>query len=90
MQYEGARKDGDWRLAPEREQVGASIKFFAEAIMNRIPVAAVRLNPRLLTKLENIINRALEKNRLRYQHASDMRAELQRLKRDTDSVGLPK
>jgi hypothetical protein len=44
------------------------------------------LNPDLPPKLEDIINRAMEKDRdLRYQHASDMRAELQRLKRDTDS-----
>ena len=56
-----------------------------EAILNRAPVAPVRLNP-YLRKLEEVINRALEKDRdLRYQHASDLRAELQRLKRDTDS-----
>jgi eukaryotic-like serine/threonine-protein kinase len=57
-----------------------------EAILNRAPLPALRLNPDLPPKLEDIINRALEKDRnLRYQHASDMRAELQRLKRDTDS-----
>ena len=57
-----------------------------EAILNRGPVAPVRLNPDLPPKLEELINRALEKDRnLRYQHASDLRAELQRLKRDTDS-----
>ena len=57
-----------------------------EAILNRAPVAPVRLNPDLPAKLEEVINRALEKDRdLRYQHASDLRAELQRLKRDTDS-----
>jgi formylglycine-generating enzyme required for sulfatase activity/predicted Ser/Thr protein kinase/dienelactone hydrolase len=57
-----------------------------EAILNRGPVAPVRLNPDLSPKLEELINRALEKDRnLRYQHASDLRAELQRLKRDTDS-----
>jgi serine/threonine protein kinase/TolB-like protein len=57
-----------------------------DAILNRAPVAPVRLNPDLPEKLEDIINRALEKDRnLRYQHASDMRAELQRLKRDTES-----
>ena len=57
-----------------------------DGIMNRTPVAPVRLNPDLPPKLEDIINRALEKDReLRYQHASDMRSELLRLKRDTDS-----
>src|SRR5436190_7273762 len=57
-----------------------------EAILSRAPVSSVRLNPDLPAELERIINRALEKDRnLRYQHASEMRAELQRLKRDTDS-----
>jgi serine/threonine protein kinase/Tol biopolymer transport system component len=57
-----------------------------DAILNREPVAPVRLNPDLPAKVEEIINRAIEKDRnLRYQHASDLRAELQRLKRDTDS-----
>src|SRR6267143_1622905 len=57
-----------------------------EAILNRGPVAPVRLNPDLPPKLEELINRALEKDRnLRYQHASEIRTDLQRLKRDTDS-----
>src|SRR5262249_13458669 len=57
-----------------------------EAILNRAPVPAVRLNPDLPPRFEDIINRALEKDReLRYQHASEMKAELLRLKRDTDS-----
>jgi eukaryotic-like serine/threonine-protein kinase len=57
-----------------------------ESILNRAPLSPVRLNPDLPPKLEDIINRALEKDRdLRYQHASDLRAELKRLKRDTDS-----
>jgi eukaryotic-like serine/threonine-protein kinase len=57
-----------------------------DAILNRVPVAPVRLNPDLPPKLEDIINKALEKDRsLRYQHASDMRTDLQRLKRDTDT-----
>ena len=56
------------------------------SILERNPIPPVRLNPELSAELERIINRALEKDRnLRYQHASDMRAELQRLKRDTDS-----
>jgi serine/threonine protein kinase/tetratricopeptide (TPR) repeat protein len=57
-----------------------------EAILNRAPVPPVRLNPSLPPKFEDIINRALEKDRdLRYQHASEMKSELMRLKRDTDS-----
>ena len=57
-----------------------------DAILNRAPVAPVRLNPAMPAKLEDIIHRAIEKDpSLRYQHASDMRADLQRLKRDTDS-----
>ncbi len=57
-----------------------------QAILDRAPVSPVRLNPDLPSKLEDIINKALEKERnLRYQHASDMRTDLQRLKRDTDS-----
>ena len=57
-----------------------------DAILNRTPVAPVRLNSAVPPKLEDIIIRALEKDRdLRYQHASDMRSELQRLKRDTES-----
>ena len=57
-----------------------------EAILSRAPISPVRLNPDLPAELERIINRALEKDRnLRYQHASEIRAELQRLKRDTDS-----
>src|SRR5438876_6535268 len=57
-----------------------------DAILNRIPVASMRLNPDLPPKLEDVINKALEKDRnMRYQHASEMRTDLQRLKRDTDS-----
>jgi serine/threonine-protein kinase len=57
-----------------------------EAILNRAPTPPVRLNPAIPPQLEMIIAKALEKDRrLRYQTASDMRADLQRLKRDTDS-----
>jgi eukaryotic-like serine/threonine-protein kinase len=57
-----------------------------DAILNRAPVAPVRLNPEIPAELERIINKSLEKDRdLRYQHASDMRADLKRLKRETDS-----
>jgi Tol biopolymer transport system component len=65
---------------------GESSATIFEAILNRAPAPAVRLNPDLPPKLEDIINKALEKDRnLRYLHASDMRTDLQRLKRDTDS-----
>ena len=57
-----------------------------EAILNRAPVPPIRLNPELPPKLEDIINKAIDKDRnLRYQHASDLRTDLQRLKRETDS-----
>jgi len=56
------------------------------SILERNPIAPVRLNPDLSPTLERIISKALEKDRdLRYQHASEIRADLQRLKRDTDS-----
>jgi serine/threonine protein kinase/tetratricopeptide (TPR) repeat protein len=65
---------------------GESSAMICEAIVNRAPVAVVRLNHDVPPKLEDIINRALEKDReLRYQHASEMRSELQRLKRDTET-----
>jgi eukaryotic-like serine/threonine-protein kinase len=65
---------------------GESSAMICEAIVNRAPVALVRLNHDVPPKLEDIINKALEKDRnLRYQHASDMRTDLQRLKRDTET-----
>ena len=57
-----------------------------DSILHKAPAAPVRLNPDLPLELERIVNKALEKDRnLRYQHAGDLRADLQRLKRDTDS-----
>ena len=65
---------------------GESTGVIFDGIMNRAPVPAVRLNPDVPPKLVEIINKALEKDRnLRYQHAADMRTDLQRLKRDTES-----
>jgi serine/threonine protein kinase/Tol biopolymer transport system component len=64
---------------------GSSAEIF-KAILDADPVAAVRLNPAVPAELERIISKALEKDRnLRYQSAAEMRADLQRLKRDTDS-----
>src|ERR1700691_2580329 len=65
---------------------GETSGVITEAILNRAPLAPVRLNPELPAKLEDIINKALEKDRdLRYQAASDIRTDLKRLRRDTDS-----
>jgi serine/threonine protein kinase/tetratricopeptide (TPR) repeat protein len=70
---------------------GESSGVISHEILDRDPVAAVRLNPDLPPKLEDIINKALEKDReMRYQHAADMRADLKRLKRETESRhGVP-
>src|SRR5215831_9433320 len=60
-----------------------------ESILNRAAVSPVRINPEIPPKLEEIINKALEKDRnLRYQNAADIRTDLQRLKRDTESTTI--
>jgi serine/threonine protein kinase/tetratricopeptide (TPR) repeat protein len=65
---------------------GSSSAEIFDAILNRTPVAPVRLNPEVPSKLEDIISKALEKDKkLRYQSAAEMRTDLQRLKRDTES-----
>jgi eukaryotic-like serine/threonine-protein kinase len=65
---------------------GESSAMICKAIIDGTPTPPIRFNPDLPQKLEEIINRALEKDwNLRYQHASDMRAELQRLKRHTET-----
>ncbi len=74
---------------------GESSGVICHEILDREPVSPLRLNPDLPPKLEDIINKALEKDRdLRYQHAADMRTDLKRLKRETDtrpgvSAGAP-
>jgi eukaryotic-like serine/threonine-protein kinase len=65
---------------------GDTSGIITDGILNRTPVAPVRLNPDLPAELERVINKALEKDRkLRCQSAAELRADLQRLKRDTDS-----
>jgi Tol biopolymer transport system component/tRNA A-37 threonylcarbamoyl transferase component Bud32 len=78
------------------EMATGALPFAAETsglvfdkILNRAPDAPGRLNPQVPPRLEEIINKALEKDcDLRYQHASDVRTDLQRLKRDVDSVRM--
>ncbi|MGC1168448.1 MAG: serine/threonine-protein kinase, partial [Candidatus Acidiferrales bacterium] len=65
---------------------GNTSAIIHEAILNRAPTPLARVNPEISPDLERIINKALEKDRdLRYQHASDIRTDLKRLRRDTDS-----
>ncbi len=65
---------------------GESSAMICEAIVNRAPVPAIRLNPDIPADLERVIDKALEKDRnLRYQHASDMRTDLERLRRDSST-----
>ena len=68
---------------------GESSGVIFKAILDGSPTSAGRLNPDVPAKLEDIINKALEKDRnLRYQHAADVRTDLQRLKRDSESGHL--
>ncbi len=69
---------------------GESTAVLFEAILNRTPVPLQQLNRDVPADLERIVNKCLEKDRnLRYQHASDIRTDLQRLKRDTESARMP-
>ena len=64
---------------------GETSGVITEAILNRVPIAPLRLNPDMPTELEQIISNALEKDRnMRCQSASEMRADLHRLKRDIE------
>jgi tetratricopeptide (TPR) repeat protein len=65
---------------------GDTSGLISDGILNRTPTAAVRLNPNVPPKLEEILTKSLEKDRkLRYQHAADLRADLQRERRDTET-----
>jgi tetratricopeptide (TPR) repeat protein/predicted Ser/Thr protein kinase len=69
---------------------GGSAGVIFKAILDGTPTSAVRLNPDLPVELERIINKALEKDKnLRYQSAAEIRADIQRLKRDTETARVP-
>jgi len=69
---------------------GKNAAVMHDAILNRVPIPVARVNPDSPPELERIVNKALEKDRkLRYQSAAELRTDLQRLKRDTDSARVP-
>ena len=70
--------------------IGATTAVTFEAILNRTPLAVTRINPDLVPDVGWIISKLLEKDRkLRYQSAAELRADLKRVKRDTESAGVP-
>ena len=65
---------------------GATSAAIFDQILNRAPTSPVQLNPKVSPELEGVVNKLLEKDAgLRYQHASELRADLKRMRRDTDS-----
>src|SRR5262249_35192267 len=69
---------------------GETSGIIFDSILNRTPVSALRLNPGLPRELDRIISKCLEKDRtLRYKHASEVRADLQRVKRDSEPRRVP-
>ena len=80
-----------YEMATGRRAFGGNTAAIVhEAILNRAPTPLARVNPDCPPELERLVNKALEKDRdLRYQHASDLRGELRRLKRDSDSSRTP-
>src|ERR1700726_2463843 len=69
---------------------GNTVAVITDGILNRTPTPVTQVKPNLPPELERIVNKALEKDRkLRYQNAADIRTDLQRLKRDTQSAKLP-
>jgi eukaryotic-like serine/threonine-protein kinase len=78
-----------YEMATGRQAFGGNRSgIIFHAILEREPPPASRVNPRLPPKFEEIISRAIEKDpKLRYQHAADLRPDLQRLKRDSSSAG---
>ena len=66
--------------------MGATSAAIFDQILNRAPTSPVQLNPKVSPELEGVVNKLLEKDAgLRYQHASELRADLKRMRRDTDS-----
>jgi tetratricopeptide (TPR) repeat protein len=75
-----------YEMATGRQGFTGTSGVISDGILNRAPAAVGRVNPDVPAELERIVNKALEKDRrLRYQNAADIRADLQRLKRDTES-----
>ena len=67
--------------------MGATSAAIFDQILNRAPTSPVQLNPRVSPELEGVVNKLLEKDAgLRYQHASELHADLKRMRRDTDSA----